>query len=122
MERSAPIHRDAVSVAICGRPNVGKSSLMNRLLGHTRAIVSHVSGTTRDLIDDVVTVTEEEIEGAIVALLSSDQVVAEAAGALGVAAVRAGRVRAADDRPAVAVITGANIDARVLTRLLAARA
>ncbi len=57
-ERSAPIHRDAASVAICGRPNVGKSSLMNRLLGHTRAIVSHVSGTTRDLLDDLV-----EIDG-----------------------------------------------------------
>ncbi|MCG6923624.1 MAG: pyridoxal-phosphate dependent enzyme [Acidobacteria bacterium] len=75
----------------------------------------------RDLIDDVVTVTEDEIEDAIVALLSADQVVAEASGALGVAAVRAGRLRPGDGRPVVAVITGANIDTRVLTRLLAAR-
>jgi threonine dehydratase len=75
----------------------------------------------RELIDDVVTVTEEEIEDAIVALLSADQVVAEGAGALGVAAVRSGRLRPADGRPVVAVITGGNIDARVLTRLLAAR-
>jgi threonine dehydratase len=75
----------------------------------------------RDLIDDVVTVSEEEIEDAIVALLSADQVVAEASGALGVAAVRSGRLRPADDRPVVAVVTGGNIDTRVLTRLLAAR-
>ena len=64
---------------------------------------------------------QEEIEDAIVALLSADQVVAEAAGALGVAAARSGRVRAPDERPLVAVVTGANIDARVLARLLAAR-
>ena len=75
----------------------------------------------RDLIDDVVTVTEDEIEDAIVALLSADQVVAEASGALGVAAVRSGRLRPRDGRPVVAVITGGNIDTRVLTRLLAAR-
>ena len=75
----------------------------------------------RDLIDDVVVVTEEEIEDVIVALLSADQVVAEASGALGVAAVRSGRVAPLDERPVVAVITGANIDAGVLTRLLASR-
>lgn len=75
----------------------------------------------RDLIDEVVLVTEEEIEDAIVALLSADQVVAEASGALGVAAVRSGRVAQADERPIVAVITGGNIDVTVLARLLAAR-
>ena len=57
-ERSAPIRRDAVDVILCGRPNVGKSSLMNRIVGRARAIVSPASGTTRDLIDDLV-----EIEG-----------------------------------------------------------
>jgi threonine dehydratase len=75
----------------------------------------------RDLIDEVVVVSEAEIEDAIVALVSADQVVAEASGALGIAAVRSGRVRPGDDRPVVAVITGANIDGRVLARLLAAR-
>jgi threonine dehydratase len=74
----------------------------------------------RDLIDEVVVVSEAEIEEAIVALVSTDQVVAEASGALGVAAVRSGRLQPGDNRPIVAVVTGANIDARVLARLLAA--
>jgi threonine dehydratase len=75
----------------------------------------------RDLIDEVITVSEAEIEDAVVALLAEDQVVAEASGAVGVAAVRSGRVDLRE-RPAAIVVTGANIDARVLARLLAARA
>jgi threonine dehydratase len=75
----------------------------------------------RDLVDDVVTVSEREIEDAVVALLASDQVVAEASGAVGVAALRSGKVAGAGRGPVVAVITGGNIDAPVLARLLAAR-
>jgi GTP-binding protein len=47
----APAAADRVRVAVIGRPNVGKSMLVNRLLGDSRVIVSDVAGTTRDAID-----------------------------------------------------------------------
>lgn len=46
--------QDDIKVAVIGKPNVGKSSLVNKLAGEQRAIVSEVAGTTRDAVDSVV--------------------------------------------------------------------
>ena len=43
--------KSGVTVALCGKPNTGKSSLLNRLLGYEKAIVSEVAGTTRDAVE-----------------------------------------------------------------------
>lgn len=50
--------KNGVSVAIVGRPNVGKSTLLNRLLGEERAIVSSIAGTTRDFIEEVILIDD----------------------------------------------------------------
>ena len=43
--------KSGVTVAICGKPNTGKSSLLNKLLGYDKAIVSNIAGTTRDAVE-----------------------------------------------------------------------
>jgi GTPase len=57
---------DAVRIAIIGRPNVGKSSLVNRILGDDRVIVSEIPGTTRDAID-----TRATFDGRAVVLIDT---------------------------------------------------
>lgn len=50
--RGGLLIRDGLRVAIVGRPNVGKSSILNCLVGHERAIVHHEPGTTRDVVEE----------------------------------------------------------------------
>lgn len=57
---------DAVQIAVIGRPNVGKSSLVNRMLGIERVIVSPAAGTTRDAID-----TRVEVDGRAAVLIDT---------------------------------------------------
>ena len=52
---------ETLKISIVGRPNVGKSSLLNRLLGQDRAIVSNIAGTTRDAVDTRITFHNEPI-------------------------------------------------------------
>jgi tRNA modification GTPase len=58
--------RDGVNVAIIGPPNAGKSSLFNRLLGNDRAIVSELPGTTRDYLEESIS-----ISGLLVSLMDT---------------------------------------------------
>jgi GTP-binding protein len=61
-----PLPEDAVRLAVIGRPNVGKSSLVNAFLGEERVIVNERAGTTRDAID-----TRLEVDGRLLVLVDT---------------------------------------------------
>jgi len=65
-DKSAEVQTDELSVAIIGRPNVGKSSILNAIVGNERALVSPIAGTTRDTVDTVV-----EIDGKWIRLVDT---------------------------------------------------
>lgn len=65
-EAEAPEREERLRIAVVGRPNVGKSSLVNAILGESRVIVSDVPGTTRDAID-----TPFDFEGASLLLVDT---------------------------------------------------
>jgi tRNA modification GTPase len=64
--RCGRLVREGLSIAIVGRPNVGKSSLFNALAGASRAIVTEVPGTTRDLVTETI-----DLEGLRVTLIDT---------------------------------------------------
>ncbi len=59
-DAAAEVEDDRPRVAIVGKPNVGKSSIINKLLGENRVIVSNIAGTTRDAIDTEITYNGKE--------------------------------------------------------------
>ena len=87
--------REGVNVALCGKPNAGKSSLLNALLGYDRAIVSSEAGTTRDAVEGTL-----ELHG-VLFLLTDTAGIREGAGEIEKEGIR--RAKAAMERADVVV-------------------
>ncbi|MCK4649237.1 tRNA uridine-5-carboxymethylaminomethyl(34) synthesis GTPase MnmE, partial [bacterium] len=74
------ILREGITAVICGRPNVGKSSLMNLLLRKNRVIVTHIPGTTRDAIEETANIRGVPIKLVDTAGIREDKDVVEKEG------------------------------------------
>ena len=119
--RRGQVLRDGLDVVIAGPPNVGKSSLLNRLLAEDRAIVTEVPGTTRDLLS-----ADIEVDGVAVRLTDTAGLRSstDAVEAIGVerarsAAAKADLVLLVEDanRPATAEDAAAGLDVAAPRRL-----
>ena len=119
--RRGQVLRDGLDVVIAGPPNVGKSSLLNRLLAEDRAIVTEVPGTTRDLLS-----ADIEVDGVAVRLTDTAGLrsSADAVEAIGVerarsAAAKADLVLLVEDanRPATAEDAAVGLDVGTQRRL-----
>ena len=102
LERGEPVRLDTVTTMADGIAVKSPSALT----------LAHIDA----LVDDVITVTEEEISQAVVLLLERAKAVVEPAGAVGVAALLAGKV--AGTGPVVSVLSGGNVDPLLLTKLI----
>ena len=110
--------REGVTVAIVGPPNAGKSSLLNALLGEDRALVSEIAGTTRDTIEESIS-----IEGVRVRLVDTAGI-REHADRLEAAGIERTRRALASARIAVVVLDGSaslDAEARVILEQTAGR-
>jgi threonine dehydratase len=112
-ENAAPVPESLAAgrpVAVETRPTIADGILVARPGDVPFEII-------RELVDEVVTVSDDDIARALLALLERAKVVVEPAGAVGVAAIMAGKVRAQGHT--VAVLTGGNIDPLLMQRVIA---